>query len=788
MDNGEAAMLPVLFALLGTALQTPHVIWADAYEARESGIQVSDAQTYHVWAWVNLEDPADITIGVDTLSLAANASVSGYQWTHAGTVALKPGRAGVAITQNVAGIALTTLESYDPAKVASTMRVNSAPVAIGDTRASIDRDTNTVYTMTPYTDKAEWEKFADAERRRILVACGLWPMPERTPLNPKVVEVAKHDDYIVEKVCFEARPGFLVTGNLYRPVGNGPFPGIICPHGHWTNGRFEDTELCSVAARCITFARMGMAAFTYDMVGYNDSRQFPKAWGHGGGISDTERRAQALWGIHPFAVQLWSSIRALDFMESLPYVDKNKLACTGASGGGTQTFALYTVDPRVKVSAPVNMISHTMQGGCPCENAPIIRFTASNMEIGATMAPRPMMMIAATGDWTRDTPAVEYPAIKSIYALYGAESQLESIQIDEGHNYNKLSREGVYRFFGKHLLGGDQWATFTEPDYKLEPVDALKVFPGDAAPEGYPKYEEIVAQLKNSAQAKIDAALPKDAAGLEKFRELARPAFMDAMGLAIPEAGAIRGNVNSKEDRGDYTLVRVKVVVNGKKPMALPCILFVPAKSAPTGTVVVVHDAGKAALADVETGGPGPLAAALLAAGKSVLGVDVFLLGEHNTPSTRSVRLNKSFPDTFLPTDTAYRVQDVLTAAAYARSGEFKSGPVDLLGVGNAGLWCLLAGAVDSDLHSVIVDANQFAATDDLAWAKGPYIPGIRALGGITAAAALNAPHGLAIANPDAQGAWAAAVQPYAVVKGISADSVVRPAGLTPETAVAAIQ
>ena len=191
----------------------------------------------------------------------------------------------------------------------------------------------------------------------------------------------------------------------------------------------------------------GDSAFSYDMVGYNDSRQFPKSWGHSGGnVSEEVRRLEGLWGIHPFAMQLWSSVRALDFMESLPYVNKDKLACTGASGGGTQTFALCAIDNRVKVSAPVNMISHSMQGGCPCENAPIIRFNASNMEVGSLMAPRPMMMIAATGDWTRDTPAVEYPAVKSIYALYGAQDDFESIQIDAGHNSTKTAARACTAF------------------------------------------------------------------------------------------------------------------------------------------------------------------------------------------------------------------------------------------------------------------------------------------------------------------------------------------------------
>ncbi len=780
-------MIPVLFALLGTALHTPNVIWMDAFEARERGITIEAAQAYQVWAWVDSSHAAEITLGTQTLTIPADVAQSASAWKHAGGVQLPKGKIGVALSENVAGIALTTLSTFDPAKIAADMRVNDNPVASGDGRAMIDRDTNSTYKMTPFKTKEDWETFAAPLRQKFLVACGLWPLPEKTPLNAKIEPVATHPDYIVEKVSFEAYPGFLVSGNLYRPVGDGPYPGVICPHGHWEHGRFENTDLCSVAGRCITFARMGIAAFSYDMVGYNDSKQL-NGWIHpGGDVSEEQRRLEGLWGIHPFAMQLWAAVRALDFMETLPYVNKDKLACTGASGGGTQTFALCAIDSRVKVSAPVNMISHTMQGGCVCENAPIIRFNASNMEVGALMAPRPMMMIAATGDWTRDTPRVEYPAIKSVYALYGAENDVESVQIDAGHNYNKLSREGVYRFFGKHLHGGDNWETFTEPAFEMEPVDALAVFPGDAKLVGYPTGEAVLAQLKESHRAKWNAILPADASALDAFREKARPALINSMGLSLPTAGEIGTRDVRKAVRGDYTLVRMRIGVNARKE-SLPVLLYVPASKAMKGTVVIAHGDGKASLADIETGGPGPLVKALLADGRAVLAFDAFLIGEHNAPNKRTDRLKKAFPDTFLPTDTAYRVQDTLTAIAYARGSEYARGPVDVIGIGDGGLWSLFAAGVDGDVRTALVDANQFDADSDAAWTSGSYVPCIRSLGDITTASILVAPHRLNISNAGAIASWSNAVGAYSRVAGVSSDAVLKSDAMSPEAIVAALQ
>ena len=114
---------------------------------------------------------------------------------------------------------------------------------------------------------------------------------------------------------FESLPGFLVTGNLYRPVGgDGPFPAVLSPHGHWTYGRLENTPLVSGPGRAINLARQGFVVFSYDMIGYNDSQQLTHTFGG---------RRESLWGLSLAGLQLWNSIRALDFLQSLPYVRRD---------------------------------------------------------------------------------------------------------------------------------------------------------------------------------------------------------------------------------------------------------------------------------------------------------------------------------------------------------------------------------------------------------------------------------------------------------------------------------
>ena len=198
------------------------------------------------------------------------------------------------------------------------------------------RGVNDTYAAPQFTSRAGWNIRAAHLKELVLASAGLLPMPERTPLNANVFGDVTRADYIVSKVYFESLPGFFVTGNLYRPIGDGPFPAILSPHGHWAYGRLENSATASVPGRAINLARQGFVVFTYDMIGYNDSWQLEHR-SFGG-------PREKLWGLSMAGLQLWNSIRGLDFLESLPYVQRDKIGATGASGGGTQVFLLAAVD------------------------------------------------------------------------------------------------------------------------------------------------------------------------------------------------------------------------------------------------------------------------------------------------------------------------------------------------------------------------------------------------------------------------------------------------------------
>lgn len=692
-------------------VSSPGLVWVDAVEASQNPITLSETGDYTVWAWaprIGTSRDGALVIDGESLNLPrARDDKSEFIWYNLGKHKLKAGERKVEFGERVATVVFALDSDFRPEAVTIKTRVYSTPEAVADRRAETAKHTDTVFTFPEYTLES-WEQKAIRLRVAILTSSGLFPLPEKTPLNAKVFDRVQHDDYSVEKVSYEAWPGYLVTGNLYRPVGDGPFPAVYSPHGHWEEGRLVNTDVNSVPGRGITLARMGAVAFVVDMVGYNDSQQFEHRW------SSNELK---LWGIHPFALQLWGGIRGLDFLQSLPDVDPERLGVTGASGGGTQTFALMAVDDRVRVAAPVNMISSTMQGGCVCENAPLIRFGNSNMEIGALMAPRPLLMISTSGDWTKETPHVEYPAISSIYELYDAEGNVENVHLDYGHNYNKDSREAMYRFFGKHLIDSSKdWSDFTEPDFEMEPIEALRIFDGKSG--DLDSGDEVIATIKSEFNRRSRTDRQSYTAALEAV-----------LGTAFPRSNDFAPERLSMQEHGDRVMERW-VIRRPATGDAIPAILYRAKEAGRQDAVVLVSANGKRDWFDPNTGELVDAAEKHVSGGKAVLLIDTFLTGEHHSPYARTERVRiGGFMDTFQPTDTAFRVQDVLTAVAYIHSRRDMSGEVTVEAKGDARLWATLAKAAQSDSFDYTVD-DFSVADDDPRWADEFYLPSILSIGG----------------------------------------------------------
>ena len=593
-----------------------------------------------------------------------------------------------------------------------------------DQRKTLIRHTDMQYSMPRYDSLGAWKERAALLRDQVRFASGILPMPAKTPLNPQVFDRTEHDGYSIEKVLLETWPGFFLGGNLYRPVGkSGPFPAIVSPHGHWRYGRFENSERGSIPARGISLAKQGYVVLTYDMIGYNDTSQLPHGF---------EGPREQLWGLGMLGLQTWNSIRAVDFLLSLSDVDSQRIGATGASGGGTQTFILTAVDDRVRFSAPVNMISAIMQGGSVCENAPNLRIDTYNVEIAALMAPRPMLMVSATGDWTRNTPTDEYPAIRGIYELYDAESQLEQVQIDAPHNYNQQSREQVYQFFAKRAFA-------TPPEYLRDHAlggrgiqDLVSLWNRELPPHALDQ-AGLIRSWIDEAQRQTEELLPTNGVTLAA----AQKAFRERLGLAFMAEMPAAADLLIEESE---PLPNGKMLLLGRegKGDRVPALLLKPrlAKAGVPPTLIA-HPEGLAWILSSSESREG-MVRGLLARGGIVMGLDAFQTGRSKTTvevtnvNDRSTR----YFTTFNRTDDANRVQDILTAITALRL-ETGQESINLVGMGRAGVWSLFASALADPRVSLTADLARFDASSDSEYVHHFFVPGIRRAGDFRGAATL---------------------------------------------------
>ncbi len=553
--------------------------------------------------------------------------------------------------------------------------------------------------LPSYPTKEAWLARAAQLRQQILASAGLSPMPAKMPLNAQIFGKVDKGDYTLEKVYFESLPGHFVSGNLYRPKNiTGKAPAVLCPHGHWTYGRLENQPLNSGSARAASFAKQGYVAFIWDMVGYVDSTAIPHTFasGHREGFT-----RETLWGVNLLGLQLWNSIRAADFLLSLPEVDASRLAVTGESGGGTQTFLLAAIDERIRAAAPVNMVSALMQGGSVCENAPNLRIDTTNVEIAALFAPRPLLLIAATGDWTKNVPKVEFPAIRAIYKLFEAEDKVQVVQFDAPHNYHQPSREAVYGWFAHWLQGRAETTPIKERGISVAPLGELMVFHNRSRPVNESNETQLIESMIAAAKNQLsDARLsPQFGAALRSSLLAAYPTNEQLEVMKGPQ-----GTEYAVTNRATGSVINLRLR---------------PASGSGNSLVLLIEAAPSQDVLN-----------ALSAQGHTVMQLTRFSEPQPEAPA------NIKFLTTYNRTTVARRVQDVLTALAFSHQ-QAKGKPVSLVAVGEAGLWALLARGLAPPLHRSIIDVNGFANNDDAAFVAKLPIPGLRRAGDFMTAAAL---------------------------------------------------
>ncbi len=610
-----------------------------------------------------------------------------------------------------------------------------------DSRLQPLKDLNGFFPFEVPETLEAWETRAEKLRQRVLVANGLWPMPEKTPLNATIHGKVERPGFTAEKVYFESLPGFYVTGLLFRPEkpASGKLPAVLCPHGHGgrlqshsvenvrkyiaTGGeRFEDSGRMPKVARAATLARLGCVVFLYDMIGYADNTQLSFELGHRFAKQRPDFESEESWGLYSaqaelqlqsiFGLQTWNSIRALDFLESLPDVDAKRLAVTGGSGGGTQTIMLGAIDPRPVAGFPNGMVSSSMQGGCTCENASLLRIGTGNVELAALFAPRPQGMTAAN-DWTREmlVPGKGFPELQKLYALYGKKDHVICPDLlHYPHNYNYVTRAIMYSWFNKHLKLGLPEPVIEE-DFKLLSAEEHAVW-NDAhpKPEGGDAFERKLTRWIADRDQKLLAAMTED-----ERRKVVRAAWRTMIGRELPKAGDV-----------EFADGKLRFKPAGEE---IPALKAGPdnAKTA----VIWVDGGGKDALHD-NSGKLTEKAQKLVDGGSLLVTADLFGQGEFladgNSPAkTRTVANKREFAGYthgYNHSLFARRTHDILTLIAFAR----KTAPnakIRLIGTNGAGIHVAAACAVAGDaLDSATAETGGFRFAAIKSYRHPDFIPG----------------------------------------------------------------
>lgn len=505
------------------------------------------------------------------------------------------------------------------------------------------------FPMQSVTDINDWQARQELIRTRVLVAAGLHPLPAQSPLNAIVDGKVEREDYTVERVIFESFPGHFVTGSLYRPksTASSRRAAVLSPYGHWKNGRFgadgfEDGF--KIQARCVELARMGCIAFVYDSEGFCDSVQLNHKAGPRPAPLDqpgyllfspqAELHGQTLFGL-----QTWNSVRALDFLCSLPDVDAKRIGITGASGGGTQTIMLAAIDGRIAASFPVCMVSPGFQGGCLCENAAGLRINQGNVDIAAAIAPRPLGICCAD-DHTKPFQTHGDPEIRGLYVLLGHPEDYEAhFRLEFPHNYNEANRGYMYSFMNRYLHLGLSEPILERGYSRLSESEATVWTLQHPRPTGENTGDEherrLTAEWTQATKAEFDKL-----SQVERQRVIAQ-GVTTIVGRLPTEVGPVKWDQVNLTDPADC-LVTTGTLTVSKHGEQLPALFLHPKQSWNRQTIVWLTDTGKDALFG---GDDQPIAgvADLLRKGYAVVSVDLFGQGEFVGPgggqAVKSVRM-----------------------------------------------------------------------------------------------------------------------------------------------------
>jgi len=332
----------------------------------------------------------------------------------------------------------------------------------------------------------DWQARCEEYRRQLREMLGLDPWPKKTDLKATITGMLERDDFRVEKLHFQSMPGLYVTANLYLPKNiTKPVPAVLylCGHAQVKIDNVSYGNKAHYHFHAVWFARHGYACLVLDSLQLGEIEGIH----HG-----TYRYGMWWWnnrGYTPAGVEAWNCVRALDYLQSRPEIDGERIGVTGRSGGGAYSWWIAAIDPRIKAAVPVagitdlqnHVIDGCVEGHCDCMYI-VNTYRWDYPMVAALVAPRPLLIDNGDHDpiFPEDGVRRVYEQARKIYQLYGAEDKIAIFITTAGHDDIPTIQEAAFRWLDRHLMGKER-DTYDPVEKVLTPQE-LKVFetlPGD---------------------------------------------------------------------------------------------------------------------------------------------------------------------------------------------------------------------------------------------------------------------------------------------------------------------
>jgi cephalosporin-C deacetylase-like acetyl esterase len=537
-------------------------------------------------------------------------------------------------------------------------------------------------------------------------------LPERTPLNPVTVRVLQRDGYRIECVMFESRPNFWVTASLYVPAGQGPFPGIISPCGHYPTARLYP----AYQYMYLGLVHAGFMVLAYDPIGQGERRYYwnpatnqneiggPVTWEH-----SLPGQLLLLIGQDLTHYRIWDGMRAIDYLLTRPEVDPQRIGCCGQSGGGTLTTFISALDERVKCVAaheggmhrrwPVHIRPETPMGTGDTEQHffPAAIHGIDGMDLSTAIAPRPLLSTIEHFSNSYNAVTAE---VRARYELLGVPEKFHTVESNDPHDMTMRLRLANTDWFCRWFQ--NRPGPEAESDFRLETAADVNCLPDGSirySGRGDTIYSILRREVRSLALQQSMAAADLR----ERIRSLLR---------LHPVKQPLGVSLLTQTPRRHYHIEKLEFL--SESGIYIPAWVFVPERrGSDHAAILYVSEQGKEA-DGLEFG----VLEDLTLRGNLVISVDVRGIGEtrprhaesgqgpyrhvgdaETTMQYMAWEINESL--------TGMRVHDVMRSVDYAMSRtDVDTGGVRTIGKGMGALWVLFAAALDNRLSRLVCDSG----------------------------------------------------------------------------------